>query len=95
MFLTPVIQPEGLAPKGQESLGDQPEGLAPKGQDRVRELPRVNPGLCFPGHFGPRIGNLLLVLVLVIVVFVLVVLRPRLGIEAICQDGRGMNGESK
>ena len=26
----------------------------PKGQESV---PRVNPGLCFVGHFGPRIGK--------------------------------------
>jgi hypothetical protein len=31
---------------------------APSGLIQVKELPRVNPGLCFPGHFGPRIGNL-------------------------------------
>ncbi len=31
--------------------------VAPSGQIRVGELPRVNPGLCFLGHFGARIGN--------------------------------------
>jgi hypothetical protein len=38
-----------------------PYRSAPKGLIPVRVLtqgkPRVNPGLCFFGHFGPRIGN--------------------------------------
>jgi hypothetical protein len=31
--------------------------VAPSGLIRVGEFPRVNPGLCFIGHFGPQIGN--------------------------------------
>jgi hypothetical protein len=32
--------------------------MAPSGLIRLGgELPRVNPGLCFLGHFGPWIGN--------------------------------------
>jgi hypothetical protein len=30
--------------------------VAPSGLVQVGELPRVNPGLSFPGHFGPQIG---------------------------------------
>ena len=69
-----------------------PHLAAPFRANSGGELPRVNPGLCFLGHFGPRIGNLLLVPVLVlgVVVFILdVVLRPRLGIETFCQMEEG------
>src|ERR1700722_17468298 len=31
--------------------------VAPSGLIRVGESPRVNPGLCFLGHFGPQIRN--------------------------------------
>jgi hypothetical protein len=31
--------------------------VAPSGRTRTGELPRVNPGLCFLGHFGPRNGK--------------------------------------
>jgi hypothetical protein len=34
-----------------------PYPVAPSGLIRVGQLPRVNPGLYFLGHFGPRIGN--------------------------------------
>ena len=61
------MRPEGPAPKpkGQESLAQGLAGInvsptylsAPSGLLGWGELPRVNPGLCFLGHFGPRIGN--------------------------------------
>jgi hypothetical protein len=31
--------------------------VAPSGLNSCGEFPRVNPGLCFIGHFGPQIGN--------------------------------------
>jgi hypothetical protein len=34
-----------------------PYPVASSGLIRVGELPRVNPGLCFLGHFGPRISE--------------------------------------
>jgi hypothetical protein len=84
MRLAPAIWPEGLAPKGQESLAqglpwvsgnkrfalkgleadairsrgsEVIPGVAPSGLIRVGEITRVNPGLSYFGHFGPRIGR--------------------------------------
>ena len=41
--------------------GSEPILAVPNGPFRANsgggEFPRVNPGLCFLGHFGPRIGN--------------------------------------
>jgi hypothetical protein len=34
-----------------------PDLVAPSGLIRLGEFPRVNPGLCFLGRFGPQIGN--------------------------------------
>jgi hypothetical protein len=32
--------------------------VAPSGLIRVGEFPRVNPGLCYFGHFGPQTGRM-------------------------------------
>jgi hypothetical protein len=88
MRVAAVMRPEGLAPKGQESLAQglpwvsRNKRFALNGPDKRNvpaskilgrlaifvapsasgliggaELPRVKPGLCFLGHFGPQIGD--------------------------------------
>jgi hypothetical protein len=43
-------------PVGERVLAGQ---VAPSGLIRVENFPRVNPGLCYFGHLGPQIGNIL------------------------------------
>jgi hypothetical protein len=62
-----VIVPTRISPEGATRYGEHRlrtfetdrvrQFLAPSGRNVYIDLPRVNPGLSFLGHFGPRIGN--------------------------------------